>query len=101
MTILRMKYPITQWILSPSNVKIGDTVAFEEYEKEIHGIVVAFPGDHSKLTIKRCDTGERQVINFYNTITYLIISKKNGPCTCGAKHTSNPDHHLSYCDAGD
>lgn len=22
-------------------------------------------------------------------------------CTCGAKHTSFPNHHLSWCDLGD
>lgn len=26
------------------------------------------------------------------------VSSKPESCSCGAKHTSNPKHHLKYCD---
>jgi hypothetical protein len=107
------KYPLENWVLSQDHVQIGDTVAFydEQLQQEIKAKILGFPSSDLKqyLTCKRPGANYSEVINIYDVIVYRLNeefidtdyrgTKSRFPeCTCGAKHTSNPKFHLSYCD---
>ena len=105
---LRLKYPISDWVLGQDNLSPGDVVAFfcEVELKEVHAEVIGFPSKELRqyISCRRLDgnipSNTSEVVNFYNTIVYKLRSGKKTPkeCTCGAKYTSNPKHHLSYCE---
>ncbi|MBF0314392.1 MAG: hypothetical protein HQK50_00125 [Oligoflexia bacterium] len=101
---LRNKYPITDWVLSKECVIKGDVVAFfcEEEKQEVHAEVLGFPSEEHRqyVSCRRLGTEYTEVINFYSTIVYKIKDAVTASraCTCGARHTSNPRFHLSYCD---
>ncbi|MBF0298843.1 MAG: hypothetical protein HQK51_08990 [Oligoflexia bacterium] len=100
---LRNKYPINDWVLSQDCIGSGDVIAFfcDEEKKEVHAEVIGFPSGEYKqyLSCKRIGSNYTEVINFYSTIVYKVKNAEiNKACTCGAKYTSNPKFHLSYCD---
>lgn len=100
---LREKYLISDWVLGQDNVSPGDIIAFfcEELQSEVQAEVLGFPSKDLKqyISCRRLDSHYSEVVNFYTTIVYKVksINTLFEECTCGAKHTSNPRFHLSYC----
>jgi hypothetical protein len=100
---LRHKYSVTDWVLAQDNVKPGDWVAFycDRGQQEIQAQVLELPSLDRRqfLTCKIFPEGRIEDINFYSTVVYKI-KRDQIPilCTCGARFTSNPQHHLAYCD---
>lgn len=106
------KYPLENWVLSQDNLKIGDSIAFfdENAQQEVIATVLGFPSTDLKqyLSCKRAGAPFTEVINFYDNVVYRVDKPANqvelkydvkiGECSCGAKFTSNPKYHLSYCD---
>jgi hypothetical protein len=103
---LRGKYSINDWILSNDCVDIGDIIAYYDDTtlKEVHAKVLnKYTYSAHTLYVENLDTHMTLEIDFYATVCYNITKGKAEPeiCTCGAKHTSNPKHHLNYCKARD
>jgi hypothetical protein len=102
---LRNKYDIGKWVLGYDHAKVGDTIAWWcEYEKrEMQAVVIAHSFTDSNTLICSDVDGAVHRINFYEKVTYKIGSintQKSNGCTCGARHTSNPKYHSSWCDEG-
>jgi hypothetical protein len=102
---LRSKYPLTDWLLTWKDCKIGDEIVFWDIEEkeEVMARIVGFTLSVNKIIVRRNfgnPFGMEEEINLYDTIVYKMrgISKADDGCTCGAKHTSNPKYHLVYCD---
>ena len=97
------KYSLDNWILNQSQVRVGEKVAWDEQGFEVRGIVVLLPESAHNLRVRREDNGFLVTLNFYTTVTYIVAREcvKRVECSCGAKHTSNPKYHLSYCDLDD
>lgn len=110
---LRDKYPIDRWVLSKENVDTGDIVAFwdAETDQEIQ-CRVTIPtkqmrehreyGNCLPVVLRINGEEKRGLLNFYNNIVYKITGREivGRECSCGAKHTSNPNWHMHYCDFG-
>ena len=71
-------------------------------DDEVQGVVQDFDGTpiqflNIRILHEGCLSYTVTVIDCYRTIVYKINSRTNSVCTCGAKHTSNPNYHLDYC----
>ena len=100
---IKEKYPVENWILSQRGLNKGDLVVYfcPYHQREVTSTIVHFPrGEKShSLECKRLENGQVEVVNFYDNIVFLLKkSPEKVLCTCGAKHTSNPHHHLAFCD---
>ena len=99
---LAKKYTIDAWVVSRSVLKNGDRIVFYDYDRNMEVTAeVILTVEHKKpeeITIRRIGTYASEVLNIYNTITYLL-NRSLKACSCGAKHTSCPTYHLSYCDS--
>ena len=98
---IRDKYKIDQWVLSSDGLEEGDRIAFEcpVAKRELIGRFLR-PANQRGTLVLDVDNRERY-ISYYDNILYRVdkwedIAQKG--CTCGAKHTSNKNYHLRYCD---
>jgi hypothetical protein len=96
----RQSYPISEWILSSDYVNVGDRVEFwDEGEERSFKGEIEQKLDTPYFMIRLDWDGCLHKISYYNHVTFKC-KKYTDPtkCSCGAKHTSNPKYHLSYCD---
>jgi hypothetical protein len=104
---LQTKYPINNWILSRNGCQIGDKVAYwdSDTQSERQGSITAFTLNAHEIVVKLdsqywFQNDQEITLDFYQTIIYKInkeIPDNDNSCSCGAKHTSNPNFHLKYC----
>lgn len=100
MSNLNHKYPISSWILSSEHLAEGEWVAYEdEYGNEIKAEYMGKLDDSNEIIVVLPEGREVvDMLSIYDTIVYRIGKVSNKKCSCGARYTSNPKHHLSYCD---
>jgi len=93
-----------KWVISLKDVAIGDEITYYDYQiaAKVKAQVVGFPGPSAENLIlyRNIHDNNIGVINLFNTVVYKLeeesLVSEEG-CCCGAKFTSNPAHHLSYC----
>lgn len=99
------KYPVSQWIIEKESLKVGDRVVFFSHteQAEMTGRIteefdVAGIDNRNYLFIETAN--DLMAINFYTNIVYKLIDSFDivPKCSCGAKYTSSPKYHLSYCE---
>ena len=111
---LAHKYPATNWVMDKEMLNVGDFIAYydDETENEVVSTYIGAPSLHfpQYISCKRVTSNLTEVINIFNTVVYKVdpidaifkesveVKQKRDLCSCGAKHTSNPSFHLSYCE---
>ena len=94
--MLRSKYAAKDWIINTSDVKIGYIVAFMWNGIEKHGEVIDVLGNRLHLSMTG---GDSFSVDVFETTVFIINRLINHVgCSCGARFTSQPSWHLSYCD---
>ena len=105
MGILLDKYSIEYAVNHKSEVEIGDQVVYIEpkNDEEVVSYVVDFiDGEDYKIIAQKepnlwyC---AKQIVDLIECSVFKL-RKDVDPvreCSCGAKYTSNPKYHLSYC----
>lgn len=98
----RFRYSEKDWIVHHlDTIKEGDIVIYEGGNGvEIEGKFLEFIGDDgSIMVVERLDDGLADMLGIYDEIIFIKEKKQELKiCTCGARHTSQPNFHLSYCD---
>ena len=99
----RFKYRLIDWVISRDDLAIGDRVVWFDLDSEsgVFGYVVGMTHHHdNKILVCRDSSEITELVDFMDTIVFKYgkLSGRSRKCSCGAKHTSNPKFHLSYCD---
>lgn len=75
-----------------SDLRHQYTRGTEEWKK----ITIAMRNRYKDILAERARADVDQPVSSMTNPGHIIPK-----CQCGAKHTSNPNHHLSWCDAKD
>ncbi|KKP53294.1 MAG: hypothetical protein UR43_C0005G0003 [candidate division TM6 bacterium GW2011_GWF2_33_332] len=93
------KHGIENLVISKKQLKEGDTILISTYNKIMETKVISLLNNicgYENYIIVDNDS----YLDLSNTLVIKVnkeIKEKNR-CSCGAKYTSNPNYHLSYCD---
>ena len=111
MSILKDKYPVSDWVYSIKDIDVGDLLVYiDDDDNEVIVEYVGLPptniGSFGDIVVQRLGRSLVEQMNIVETVMYKYksgISKNDSVyteprCTCGAKHTSNKKFHLKYCD---
>jgi hypothetical protein len=93
------------WIAETFNWKVGDFVLHDNNEWLISSIYMDTTPNRCTVLLTHRDSitsvevSLQEFVAAYEVGIIRVIEDKpkNTGCSCGAKHTSNPSFHLSYC----
>lgn len=98
------KYPQTDWLLyHVDDIKEGDEVIYKDDSgKEVRAKFLEFLSNDKEVIFVQREDKIGEIINWHNQVVFINpynkAKVKAKECTCGAKHTSVPTHHSTWCD---
>lgn len=104
----RRSQPVNNWVVQSSQLNVGDKIAFwYAGQYPVRAKVVDIISDYI-IQVKQPDGLGYffYTVNLTQDVTFILSSVEVPPplpreCTCGAKHTSNPNFHLPFCELND
>lgn len=101
-------HDLTNWIVDPeTQLEPGDVIeswsaAFGAEKHKVQAIDLGVIHTHIGWRFHVSDTVCYKVVTSNTSENVQIVPLGSGvKCSCGAAHTSNPTHHLHYCDLCD